>query len=188
MENEIRYTLNKDICNVIPKGFKWVTFQRIFTILRKSLLIKHTRKTHTDSILKKCKGKFFKAINDCIKKCLKIYIKRLPRNYITNISIEYNKKFFEFNIIDLYNYFDLMPFPLETILKKYCIKGKEAYVKYIFMSKINTLYSFYIQSKRYKKEIVSMKKQKILKLFYYINLFRKILLIIIIIIRNLILI
>ena len=163
MENEIRYILNEDIYAQIPKGIKSVTFQRLFTILRKSLHVKYTRKIHIDSILKKCKGKFFKAINDCIRKCLKIYIKKVPQCYITNISIEYNKLFFEFNINDLYNYFNLMPFPLETILNNYCIKGKEAYVKYIFMSKINTLYSFYIQSKRYKKEIELMKKQKDIK-------------------------
>jgi hypothetical protein len=57
-----------------------------------------------------------------------------------------------------------MPYPLETILNKYCVKGKEAYFKYLFFSKINTLYSFYIQSKRYKKEIESMKKKKDIKI------------------------
>ena len=160
MENDIRYIISKDICCEIPIEYKSMTFQRLFTFLRKSLHVKYTRKIHIDSILKKCKGKFFKAVNDCIRKCLKIYIKKLPQGYITNISIEYNKKFIDFNIKDLYNYFSLMPYPLETILNKYCVKGKEAYFKYLFFSKINTLYSFYIQSKRYKKEIESMKKKK----------------------------
>ena len=165
MDNEIRYTLNKDISAELPKEIKSMTFQGFFTFLRKSLQIKYTRRIHIDSILKKCKGKFFKAVNDCLKKCLKINIKKLPQAYITNISIEYNKKFFDFTINDLYIYFSLMPYPMETILQKnYCIKGKETYFKYIFLSKINTLYSFYIQSNRYKKEIESMKKQKGIKM------------------------
>ena len=167
MENEIRYTINKDICIEIPKEMKSMTFQGFFTFLRKSLQIKYTRRIHIDSILKKCKGKFFKAINDCLRKCLKINIKKLPQSYITNISIEYNKNFFDFTINDLYNYFNLMPYPMDTILQKnFCIKGKETYFKYIFLSKINTLYSFYIQSNRYKKEIESMKKSKGIKMVF----------------------
>ena len=118
MENEIRYTINKDICIEIPKEMKSMTFQGFFTFLRKSLQIKYTRRIHIDSILKKCKGKFFKAINDCLRKCLKINIKKLPQSYITNISIEYNKNFFDFTINDLYNYFNLMPYPMDTILQK----------------------------------------------------------------------
>ena len=133
MENDIRYIISKDICCEIPVEYKSMTFQRLFTFLRKSLHVKYTRKIHIDSILKKCKGKFFKAVNNCIRKCLKIYIKKLPQGYITNISIEYNKRFFDFTINDLYTYFSLMPYPMETILQKnYCIKGKETYFKYIF--------------------------------------------------------
>ena len=165
MENEVKYILNKDIYAELPKEMKSMTFQGFFTFLRKSLQIKYTRRIHIDSILKKCKGKFFKAINDCLKKCLKINIKKLPQAYITNISIEYNKRFFDFTINDLYTYFNLMPYPMETILQKnYCVKGKENYFKYIFLSKMNALYSFYIQSNRYKKEIEIMKKQKGIKM------------------------
>jgi hypothetical protein len=138
-----------------------MSFQSFFTFLRKTLQIKYTRRIHIDSILKKCKGKFYKAINDCLRKCLKINIKKLPQVYITNISIDYNKCFFDFTVNDLYTYFNLMPYPMETILQReYCVKGKEDFFKYIFLSKIETLYSDFIQSNRYKKEIELMKKQK----------------------------
>ena len=115
---------------------KAITFQGFFTFLRKSLQIKYTRRIHIDSILKKCKGKFFKAINDCLRKCLKINIKKLPQSYITNISIEYNKNFFDFSINDLYNYFNLMSYPMDTILQKnFCIKGKEHILNIFFYLK-----------------------------------------------------
>ena len=61
----------------------------------------------------------------------------------------------------MYNYFNLLPYPIEIILEKeYCFKGKENLFRYILLSKINTLYLQYIQSKRYKKEIEIMKKMK----------------------------
>ena len=46
------------------------TFQSIFTFIRKKLQIKPSRKNHIDSLLKKSKGKFFRAIFEGIKLCL----------------------------------------------------------------------------------------------------------------------
>lgn len=167
MEYPIKYKINEDIGIEIPKEMKSMTFQGFFTFLRKSLQIKYTRRIHIDSILKKCKGKFFKAVNDCLKQCVKINLRKLPQTYITNISIEYNRQFLDFTINDLYKYFNLTPYPMETILQKdYCVKGKEGFFKYIFLSKINNLYSVYIQSKRYKRELESMKKQKGIKIVF----------------------
>ena len=167
MEREIKYEINKDLYIYIPKNMKPKTFQGFFTFLRKSLQIKYKRRFHIDSILKKCKGRFFKAINDCLRLCVKITIKRLPQSYITNISIDYNKQFLDFTLIDLYNYFNLLPFSMEIKLEKnYYIKGKENFFKYILLSNVKTLYSEYIQSKRYKKEIELIKKQKGSKIGY----------------------
>jgi len=79
-------------------------------------------------------GKIFKAVNDCLKKCLKINIRKLPQSYITNISIKYNKKFLDFTIKDLYTYFKLIPYSMEVILQKdYCLKVKKFFLNiYIF--------------------------------------------------------
>ena len=167
MEKETKFIINDKIGVEIPKNMESLTFQGLFTFLRKSFQIKYTRSMHIDSILKKCKGKFFKAVNDCLKKCLKINIKKLPQTYVTNISIEYNKKFLDFTIQDLYTYFNLTPYSMEVILlKEYCIKGKEKFFKYIYLSKISDLYLEYLQSKRYKRECEIMKKQRGIKLVF----------------------
>ena len=167
MENKIKYKINKEIGIEIPKEMNSMSFQSFFTFLRKYLQIKYTRRIHIDSILKKCKGKFFKAVNDCLRKCLKINIKKPPQLFITNISIEYNQQFLQFTINNLYNYFSLCPYPMEVILQKdYCAKGKEDFFKYIFLSKIDTLYLSFIESYRYKKEIELMKKQKGIKVAF----------------------
>jgi hypothetical protein len=161
MVKATKYIVNDSISTNLPKDADSLTFQGLFTFLRKSLQIKYTRSIHIDSILKKCKGKFFKCINDCLKKCLKINIKKLPQYYITNISIDYNKKFLDYTIKDLYSYFKLPQYSMEVILQKdYCVKGKEKFFKYIFLSKITDLYLEYLQSKRYKKESEIMKKQR----------------------------
>jgi len=161
MESEIKFKIAKDIGIEMPKDMELKSFQNIFSYIRKSLKIKYTRNIHIDSILKKCKSKFYKAVNDCIRKCVKINIKKVPQTFITNISIKYNSQFLECTINKLYDFYGLIPYPLETIIQRnYYIKGKENFFKYILLSRIYDLYSLYIQSKRYKKEIESMKKKR----------------------------
>jgi hypothetical protein len=134
--------------------------------LRKKLQIKLTRKTYIDSILKKCKGRFFKAINDCLRKCTFIYIHKLPQRFITDISIDYNKFFFNYTTIDLYRYFNLKPFNKDDKFENanFCIKGKENYLKFILSSKLYDLYSIFIDSKRYKREVEGIKNNSGVKM------------------------
>ena len=147
-----------------PKELKTMSFQNIFTFIRKSLEIKYTRRTHIDSILKKCKGKFFRAVNDCLVQCVKINLRKLPQKYITDITIEYNKQFLDCTICYLYTFFNSTPYSMETILKKkYCINGKENFFKYIFNSKVSDLYLLYLKSKRFKREINFMEKKRGIK-------------------------
>jgi len=161
MENRTKYIVNDKLGLEIPKNMESRSFQGLFTFRRKSLQIKYTRIIHIDSVLKKFKGKFFKSVNDCLKKCLKIKLRKLPQSFITNISIEYNKKFLDFTIKELYTYFKLAPYSMEAILQKdYCLEGKVNFFKYIYLSKISDLYLEYFQSKRYKKECETIKKQK----------------------------
>ena len=185
MEKEIKFKIIKDMEIEMPKRKELKTFQNFFTFIRKSLKIKKTRNIHIDSILKKCKSKFYKAVNDCIKKCLKLRIKKVPQTFITNISIRYNRQFLEYTIYELYQILNLIPFPIETILQKeYCLQSKVSFFKYLLLSRIDDLYSIYIKSKRYKKDIKLMKKKKEHNLHIYINSSPKILLIIIIIQRR----
>ena len=56
--------------------------------------------------------------------------------------------------------------------KNYCVNKKEIYLKYIFLSKISTLYLQYIQSKKYKRtfELIKTKKGiKIAKLYQFVS-------------------
>ena len=156
--NFFPYTINPDIDILLPKE-KRTSFQTSFAYLRKKLQIKLTRKSNIDSILKKCKGKFFKAINDCLKKCTtKDNVIKIPRNFITNISIENNKNIFAKLFSELYKELNLPPINIdEFINEERCIKGKENYFRYIMASSISDLYKLYIQSNRYKREIETIK-------------------------------
>ena len=152
--NFFPYMVNPDIDILLPKE-KRTSFQTSFAYLRKKLQIKMTRKSNIDSILKKCKGKFFKAINDCLKKCItKDNTIKIPRNFIINISIENNKDIFSKSFIELYKELNLPPLNIDEFIKEErCVKGKENYFRYIMESKISDLYKLYIQSNRYKREI-----------------------------------
>ena len=156
--NFFPYTINSDIDILLPKE-KRISFQTSFAYLRKKLQIKLTRKSNIDSILKKCKGKFFKAINDCLKKCTtKDNVIKMPRNFITNISIENNKNIFAKSFSELHKELNLPPINIdEFINEERCLKGKENYFRYLMTSNISDLYKLYIQSNRYKREIDTIK-------------------------------
>ena len=168
-----KFLINDDLGLGHIKDIEMLSFQGLFTSLRKILDVKYTRKLHIDSILKKCKGRFFKAINECVKKCLRINVPKFPQNFITNISIEYNQKFLDFTMGDLFSYFHLLPYSLDDIMEKnYCYKEKEIYLKYIFLSKMGSLYFQYIQSKQYKRMIDLIKTKKgikIAKLYQFVS-------------------
>ena len=168
-----KFLINDDLGLGHIKDIEMLSFQGLFTSLRKILDVKYTRKLHIDSILKKCKGRFFKAINECVKKCLRINVPKFPQNFITNISIEYNQKFLDFTMGDLFSYFHLLPYSLDDIMEKnYCYKEKEIYLKYIFLSKLGSLYFQYIQSKQYKRMIDLIKTKKgikIAKLYQFVS-------------------
>ena len=168
-----KFLINDDLGLGNITDIEMLSFQGLFTSLRKTLDVKYTRKLHIDSILKKCKGRFFKAINECVKKCLRINVPKFPQNFITNISIEYNQKFLDFTMGELFSYFHLLPYSLDDIMEKnYCYKEKEIYLKYIFLSKMGSLYFQYIQSKQYKRMIDLIKTKKgikIAKLYQFVS-------------------
>jgi len=158
------FYINKDIDALLPED-KRISFPKSFAYLRKKLQIKQSRKTHIDSILKKCKARFFREINDCIKQCVKIQIKKFPQSFITNISIEYNKYILNLSVCDLYRILHLFIDNIDFQDKNCFLKGKEKYFEYIYYSKISDLYLSYIQSKRYKREIENIKINLGLKMY-----------------------
>ncbi len=150
----IKFRINHDIN--IPEHNK-NSFQSIFSYLRKKLQVKYSRKSHIDSLLKKSKGKFFKTIHDSLKICLNIIIKRLPQKFITNITIEYNQKFLNKKIIDIYREFNLLPSLKEIISKKLCNEDKIDILKEILNTDFYNLYETYIESDRFKRDINEVK-------------------------------
>ena len=168
-----KFKISDDLGLELNEDIKSFSFQGLFSHLRKALEINYTRKIHIDSILKKCKGRFFKDISECVRKCIKINVPKFPQDFITNISIEYNQQFLDYTIGDLYQYFHLLPYSINDILEKnYCVNKKEIYLKYIFLSKISTLYLQYIQSKKYKRTLELIKTRKgikIAKLYQFVS-------------------
>jgi len=171
--NFFPYKINPDIDALIPKE-KRTSFQQSFSYLRKKLQIKLSRKSNIDSLLKKCKGKFFKAINDCLKKCMKNKnVFKIPHYFTSNISIEYNKNIFSKSYFELYKEFNLPPINIDEFINEgKCIKGKENYFRYILESNISDLYKLYAQSKRYKREIKIIKNnlgKKMMLLYKFVS-------------------
>lgn len=165
------FSINKEIEAWLPQDER-VSFPKSFSYLRKKLQIKQSRKTHIDSILKKCKARFFKAISDCLRQCVKIQIKKFPQSFITNISIEYNKYILKLTVYELYQIFNLSIDLLDKLDENCFFSGKERYFKYIYYSKISDLYASYIQSKRYQREIEGIKSNlgiKMLLLYEFVS-------------------
>ena len=158
------FSINKEIDEWLPHE-KRISFPKSFSYLRKKLQVKQSRKTHIDSILKKCKARFFKAISDCLKQCVKIKIKKFPQSFVTNISIEYNKYILKLTVSELYKSLKLSNGILDKCNENCFYSGKESYFKYIYYSKISDLYSTYLQSKRYKREIEGIKTNLGIKMF-----------------------
>ena len=152
--NDENYILDFDF--TIPKDLQ-NSFQGIFSYIKKKFQINFSRKSHIDSLLKKCKGKFFKAIHEIMNSCLNLIVKRLPQKFITNITIEYNQKYLKKNIIQVYQDFDLLP-DLNTLSEKGLIKKdkKNDFEKFCSYD-IAELYNIYIDSQKYNNEINKVK-------------------------------
>ena len=144
------YLINVDFLN--QKELSIYNFNEIVITIRKKLHVKHSRKSEVDSLLKKAKCKFFQSVHRIMKYCLNITVNRLPQEFITNITIEYNINYLEKTILQIYNDFDLIQ-NFEGIDDKIIkIKNKELF-KNFAKYKYYELYKVYIESQCYKKDI-----------------------------------
>ena len=145
-----KYFINFDCLS--QKDLSINNFNEIFLTIRKKLHVKHSRKSEIDSLLKKAKCKFFQTVHKIMKQCLSITVSRLPQIFITNVTIEYNLRYLEKTIIQIYNDFDLiqnLPIIDDEVIK---IKNKELF-KIFLKYKFYELYEEYIESQCYKKDI-----------------------------------
>ena len=156
-EEEEKYKMNFDFA--VPKECS-TTFQGIFSYIKKKYQIKFCRKSQIDSLLKKCKGKFFRVIHEIMNKCLTIVVKRLPQYFITNINIEFNKKYLEKTVIQIYQEFNNIP-DFNSCKEKNMIKtNKEKLFSQFCHSSLYTLYDIYCESQRFQKEINEIHTQE----------------------------
>ena len=149
-KNSNKYFINFDCLS--QKDLSINNFNDIFLTIRKKLHVKHSRKSEIDSLLKKAKCKFFQTVHKIMKYSLSITVNRLPQIFITNVTIEYNLRYLEKTIIQIYNDFDLiqnLPIINDQVIK---IKNKELF-KIFLKYKFYELYEEYIESQCYKKDI-----------------------------------
>ena len=155
-ESDIKYKMNFDF--IIPKEY-CSSFQNIFSYIKKKYQVKFSRKSQIDSLLKKCKGKFFKTIHEVMNKCLNTVVKRLPQFFITNITIEYNQKYLEKTVIQIYQEFNNFP-DYKSLQEKNVIKSnKEELFEEFCSYSLYNLYDIFCESKRFNKEIKNAKLQ-----------------------------
>jgi hypothetical protein len=134
------------------------------------------RKLKLDSLLKKCKAKFFKVVHESVNTLLKIQIEqfRLPQDFITNVNIETNKKWLNMSIREIYLENGLNITETE-VRNKYGVKDEKMI---LFNELVNLTYAdafrFYIQSHRYMKDFEFIQRRegrKFAQIFDYVAKF-----------------
>ncbi len=141
-------------------------------LIRKKYNIKKSRKNHIDSLVKKAKSKFLKAIYECLKYCLHSFnLCRLPQKFIINTRIEYNKKILNETVEQVYNEFKLLP-TYEILLEKNLIyKNRKEFLFALMKTKLKDIYKYYLSSDLYimdKKRIESKSGEGVAKLYDFV--------------------
>ena len=130
--------------------------------IRKKYNIKKSRKNHIDSLVKKAKSKFLKGIYECLKFCLKPYINRLPQKFIINTKIEYNKKYLNLTVEEIYSEFKLLPTYDVIIENNMAQKDKKDLLYLLMKTKLKDIYKLYLISDlhTYEKNKIEKKSGK----------------------------
>ena len=179
--NESKLENNPDLMNVNEKGEspsrpysrKEINiFYSKIKYIRKKYNIKKSRKNHIDSLVKKAKSKFLKAIYESLKFCLhSCNLSRLPQKFIINTRIEYNKKVLNKTVEEIYSEYKLLP-TFETLMEKHMIyKNKQDMLYSLMKSKLKDIYKYYISSDLYtmdKKRIESKSGESVGKLYDFV--------------------
>jgi hypothetical protein len=148
-------------------------FHSRFSTLKKYLgLSTKTRKTQIDSLLKKCKSKFFKNVHKALKNCLRTKLEKLPQNFITNIKIEFNKSYINKTLLEIYEEFKIFTSIEELHGKNLIRDDKFGILKELMSMTFRDAFENYITSKMYLRdyEIIQEKEdEKFAILFNYIS-------------------
>ena len=128
-------------------------------LIRKKYNIKKSRKNHIDSLVKKAKSKFLKGIYEGLKYCLNSYINRLPQKFIINTKIEYNKKYLNLTVEEIYSEFKLLP-TLDIMIESNMVQKDKKDLLYLLMkTKLKDIYKLYINSDLYLYEKRKIEKK-----------------------------
>ena len=128
------------------------SFHSEFILFRKALQLKRIlRKTKIDSLLKKCKSKVFRTIQEAINLLSNITNKdvRLPQGFITNINIEENKKWLMTPLIEIFQEFKLIKSLDEWMVEHSVHPESQAYLRKLLEMTYKDAFEAYLKSTRY---------------------------------------
>jgi hypothetical protein len=132
------------------------SFHSEFILFRKTLgLKKILRKTRIDSLLKKCKSKVFRTVQEAINLLTgqsNGKDNRLPQSFITNINIEYNKKYLNKTIEDIYvesKIFSSADGLIDSLPVNKMTEEDMTYLKILLRMNYRNIFESYIKSTRY---------------------------------------
>jgi len=128
------------------------SFHSEFILFRKALQLKRIlRKTKIDSLLKKCKSKVFRTIQEAINLLSNITNKdvRLPQGFITNINIEENKKWLMTSLLEIYQEFKVINTLDEWIVEHSVHPESEGYLRKLLEMTYKDAFEAYLKSARY---------------------------------------
>jgi len=146
-ENVINNDCNENVNIIDENKSKIIFFYSQYKYLCYKHGVENIRKNRIDIIMKKVKIKIFKAIHEILKFCLNIHhINRLPQNFIINIRIEFNKKYLEKTIEEIYLEFSLLPSLEEMKEKNYINKDKMDIFTIFIKSKLKDIIKVYLLS------------------------------------------
>jgi hypothetical protein len=152
---------------------KTASFNSKFLQIKKKIgLPEEERKTKIDSMLKKSNCKFYKSVHLAIKRCLKSKVERLPQKFITNIKIQFIKKYLNKTLLEIYQENSLFLDFDHNYVSKNSREGKSQLIKEFFALTLNEAFQLYTTSKQYLKEYesISVKEgQQIAELFDYVS-------------------
>ncbi len=141
------------------------SFHSDFAHFRAAIQLKRVlRKSRLDSLLKKCKSKLFKTIQEAINILLGTVHRKenkLPQVFITNINIEYNKKFFDMTLEEIYKEFGILKSldELTDLMIDKSDKQKNK-LKYLMNMTYKESFEAYLSSNRYFQDYEYIKNRE----------------------------
>ena len=141
------------------------SFHSEFAQFRAAIKLKRVlRKSRLDSLLKKCKSKLFKTIQEAINILVGIKTikeNKLPQVFITNINIEYNKKYFDMTLENIYKEFNVFK-SIEHLTDLMIGKSEKQTnnLKYLMNMTYKESFEAYLCSERYLQDYEYIKNRE----------------------------